>query len=219
MRLIRTSLITRHYQITNRMNILDCLSKMHTSFKDLKVFNRFPKVVEDLIFLYAYGLTRGTLHLKAVSVRSATYALPVPLAWKWFFDEDSCTFHWRRFLRDHTAEIIDDCAVMESLNLLNWNQLRSKQNAISNLVRTNTKVNLKRQLTMSNRRDNTIQMVWHLLTCASRSDYCARAFRNENVNRYLYIPYFNRPLTAYYPVSVGWTAWDQLLHGHALHVW
>ena len=193
---------------------------MHTSFKDLKVFDRFPKSLEDLIFRYAYGLTRNTLHLKSVAVRSATYAMPVPIAWKWFFDIETMTFHWKRFLEDHNAEIINTTSVKESLNLLNWNQLRSKQNAIANLVRTTTKVNMKRHLTMPSRRDNSIQMVWHLLTCASRGDYCARAFRNCNVQNYLYIPYFNRPLTAYYPVSVCWTAWDQLLHGKVpIHVW
>ena len=200
------------------MNILDCFSKMHTSFKDLKVFAFLPKSIEDLIFVMAYGLTRQTLHLKANSTRTASYTMPVPIAWKRFINIHDGTFYWRLFLQDIYAELIDVESVKESLNLLNWNQLRSKQNAIANLVRTVTKTNMRYALSVPGRRSTTIHMIWHILTCATRGDYCTRAFRGNNVKDFLYVPYFNRPLTAYYPSEVAWTAWDQLVHGTSVHI-
>ena len=125
---------------------------MRTTFHDLKVFCKLPAVVDDMIFMYAYGMTRDIMHLKSARARSVTYNMPVPIAWKTFFLHDyvigrkSREFDWHKFLQNTDADVICPVAVSETLNLLNWNSMRSKGNAISCFVRTSTKTNLKARL-------------------------------------------------------------------------
>ena len=188
---------------------------MHTSFLDLKVFNELPSVVDDLIFLYAYTMTRDILHVKANKARTVTYNMPVPTAWKRFFslnDTHRLAFDWREFLKDPDNDPVYHPAVLETLNMLNWNSLRSKNNAITRFVRTSTKTSLKRRLKDDLLRRNVVHMVWHLLTCAGRGDFTTVAWRNNNYARYLSIPHFNRPLSSYYPAGAHLSAWDILVH-------
>ena len=191
---------------------------MRTTFHDLKVFGELPLVVDDLIFQYAYGMTRDVLHIKANKARTVTYNMPVPIAWKRFFRYDrlrnsQIEFDWYTFLKNVEADVICPEAVSETLNLLNWNSLRSKGNAISNFVRTSTKTSLKRRLLDPELRRTVVHMVWHLLSCAGRGDFTTLAWRNNNYQRYLTIPHFNRPLSAYYPPGTALSAWDILVHG------
>ena len=188
---------------------------MHTSFIDLKVFNEFPEVVDDLIFRFAYDTTRDILHIKANKARTLTYNMPVPTAWKRFFSLNEVhrfAFDWPAFLKNVDADPVYIPAVTETLNMLNWNSLRSKNNAITRFVRTSTKTSLKRRLKDELMRRNVIHMVWHLLTCAGRGDFTTAAWRNNNYARYLSIPHFNRPLSSYYPAGPHLSAWDILVH-------
>ena len=201
------------------MRIISCLCKMHTTFQDLKVFNDIPLVVDDIIFHYTYGMNRSMLHIKTAIARSTTYNMPVPIAWKRYFSKSPPSslirfkFDWKKFLENVEGDLIDFDAVCETLNLLNWNALRSKGNAISNFVRTSTKTSLKRRLQDERLRQTVVHMVWHLLTCAGRGDFTTQAWKNNNYLRYLTIPYFNRPLTAYYPIDYyPLSIFDVLVH-------
>ena len=186
---------------------------MHTSFIKLKQFNDLPKPIDDLIFQYTYAMTRVELHKKTNEVRTKTYNMPVPIAWKRFFRHNatfSVEFDWNTFLKNVDADIINPQAVSDTLNLLNWNSLRSKGNAISQFVRTSTKTSLKSRLLDRQLRRNVIHMVWHILSCAGRGDFTTHAWKNNNYHRFLTIPYFNRPLCSYYPPGKATTCWDLL---------
>ena len=184
------------------------------SFNSLRMFNDLPTVVDDIIWDFAYGMSRTLLSVKASEARTNTYNMPVPTAWKNFFRTDfynRVEFDWMMFLADPEASLICTDAVTESLNLLNWNALRAKGNAVSMFVRTSTKTNLKARLQDEYLQNDVVHMVWHLLTCAGRGDFTTHAWRNNNYNRFLAIPYFNRPLSAYYPPGPSISAWDMLV--------
>ena len=188
---------------------------MHDSFGHLAIFDTLPKDIEDIIFDTAYGMSRRELHTKCQMAKSTTYAMPVPYAWKRCYDEANHCFNFDEFLKNIDGPVINFEAVAETLNLLNWNALRSKQNSAANFVRTSTKTNLKYRLSKRSQRTNATHMIWHLLTTASRGDYCIAAFRNNNYKRFLYVPYFNRPLCAYFPIVHRWSAWELLQMGNA----
>ena len=192
---------------------------MHDSFADLTVFKRFPTDVEDLIFEFAYGMTRTSLHNLAHLARSASYRMPVPNAWRLLVDHRN-RFRWRTFLNNPTTILIDVDAVKETLSLINWNAVRTKTNALSHYIRTTTKRSIRCMLddpitclnpqTMS----TAIHMVWHLLSCCEPQDFKVECHRNDRYNRFCFIPYFNRPLSAYLLPNKRWTGWDEIAHRH-----
>ena len=59
-----------------------------------------------------------------------------------------------------------------------------------------------------------IHMIWHILTCCDPQDFKVECHRNDNFSRYCYIPYFNRPLSAYLLPNTRWTGWDEIAHRH-----
>ena len=199
--------------------MLSVIEQMYDSFADLAVFKSIPEDVEDIIFDCAYGITREHLHHLACLARSATYRMPVPKSWRLLVDEMN-VFRWDRFLLDPQTILIDVDAVKETLALINWNAVRTKTNAISHYIRTTTKKSIRCMLdnpitclnpqTMS----TAIHMVWHILSCCEPQDFKVEAHRNGRYNRYCFIPYFNRPLSAYLLPNFRWTGWDEIAHRH-----
>ena len=205
------------------ITILPIIEQMYDSFSDLDpVFNIFPTDVEDLIFGYAYGCNRGDLNTLSTAARSASYRMPVPKAWR-LLVTDRNTFRWRRFLRDPHTILIDVEAVKETLNLMNWNAIRIKTNALSHYIKTTTKRSIRCMLnnpisclnpqTMS----TAVHMVWHILTCCEPQDFKVDAHKNDRFNRFCYIPYFNRPLSAYLQANSRWTGWDEVAHNYYVY--
>ena len=199
--------------------MMNVIEQMHDSFADLKVFERLPSDVEDLIFEYAYDMPRGELHQLAFIARSASYRMPVPQAWRKLVDSTNM-FRWHRFLRNPNSILIDVEAVKETLNLMNWNAVRVKTNALSHYIKTTTKRSIRCMLnnpisclnpqTMS----TAVHMVWHILTCCEPQDFKVDAHKNDRFNRFCFIPYFNRPLSAYLLPNQRWTGWDEVAHNY-----
>ena len=195
------------------------IEQMYDSFADLQVFDRFPVEVENVIFDFAYGMSRGELHAMANIARSASFRMPVPKTWRLLVDEHNC-FKWYQFLHDPHTILIDVDAVKETLDLINWNAIRTKTNALSHYIRTTTKKSIRCMLdnpitclnpqTMS----TAIHMVWHILSCCEPQDFKVDCHRNNKFNRYCFIPYFNRPLSAYLLPNHRWTGWDEIAHRH-----
>ena len=196
---------------------------MYDSFSDLDlVFKKFPADVEDLIFGYAYGCNRDDLNTLATAAHSASYRMPVPKAWRLLVD-DTNIFRWDRFLLDPQTILIDVDAVKETLRLINWNAVRVKTNAVSHYIRTTTKRSIMCMLdnpisclnpqTMS----TAVHMVWHILSCCEPQDFKVDAHKNDRFNRFCFIPYFNRPLSAYLLPNARWTGWDEVAHRHYVY--
>jgi len=172
-----------------------------------------------MIFHYAYGITRDQLNALAQAARSASYRMPVPRAWRLLVDETNI-FRWYRFLADPETILIDVDAVKETLRLMNWNAVRVKTNALSHYIKTTTKRSIMTMLdnpisclnpqTMS----TAVHMVWHILSCCEPQDFKVEAHKNDRYNRYCFIPYFNRPLSAYLLPNSRWTGWDEVAHTH-----
>ena len=118
---------------------------MYDSFADLLVFKPFPCEIEDLIFDFAYSMTRADLHHLASMARSASYRMPVPKEWRILVD-NSEMFRWHRFLQNPNTILIDVDAVKETLNLMNWNAVRVKTNALSHYIKTTTKRSIRCRL-------------------------------------------------------------------------
>ena len=192
---------------------------MYSTFADLNAFKQFPQEVEDIIFEYAYNMSRAELHYLAQQASSATFRMPVPKAWRLLVDECNC-FKWYQFLHDPHTILIDVEAVKETLNLINWNAVRLKSNAVSHYVKTTTKRSIRCMLdnpitclnpqTMS----TAVHMVWHILSCCEPQDFKVECHKNNRYNRYCFIPYFNRPLSAYLLPNERWTGWDEIAHAH-----
>ena len=192
---------------------------MYNSFADLTVFNQFPQDVEDLIFDLAYGIPQQDLHNLASMARSASYRMPVPKTWRLLVDEMNI-FRWDIFLQEPETILIDVEAVKETLRLINWNAVRTKTNALSHYIKTTTKRSIMSMLdnpitclnpqTMS----TAVHMVWHILSCCEPQDFKVEAHRNDKYNRFCFIPYFNRPLSAYLIPNKRWTGWDEIAHRH-----
>lgn len=190
---------------------------MYDSFADLDTFKSLPVEVENIVFDYAYGLTRAELHNLAVMARSASYRMPVPRAWRLLVD-DTNIFRWYTFLNNPNTILIDVEAVKETLDLINWNAIRLKSNGLSQYIRTTTKKAIRCMLnnpitclnpqTMS----TAIHMVWHILSCCEPQDFKVECHKNNKFNRYCFIPYFNRPLSAYLLPNRRWTGWDEVAH-------
>ena len=200
--------------------IMPIIEQMYDSFADLDhIFKKFPKEVEDLIFDYAYGFDRDHIHQLSCKARSASYRMPVPRAWRYLVD-DTNIFRWDIFLSDPQTILIDVDAVKETLNLMNWNAVRVKTNALSHYIKTTTKRSIMCMLdnpisclnpqTMS----TAVHMVWHILTCCEPQDFKVEAHKNDRYNRFCFIPYFNRPLSAYLLPNARWTGWDEVAHRH-----
>ena len=195
---------------------------MYDSFADLRVFKPFPCEVEDLIFDFAYSMTRADLHHLASMALSASYRMPVPKEWRILVD-NSEMFRWHRFLQNPNTILIDVDAVKETLNLMNWNAVRVKTNALSHYIKTTTKRSIRCMLdnpitclnpqTMS----TAVHMVWHILTCCEPQDFKVEAHKNDRFNRFCFIPYFNRPLSAYLLPNARWTGWDEIAHRHYMY--
>ena len=192
---------------------------MYDSFADLRVFKPFPCEVEDLIFDFAYSMTRADLHHLASMALSASYRMPVPKEWRMLVD-NSEMFRWHRFLQNPNTILIDVDAVKETLNLMNWNAVRVKTNALSHYIKTTTKRSIRCMLdnpiTCLNPQtvSTAVHMVWHILTCCEPQDFKVEAHKNDRFNRFCFIPYFNRPLSAYLLPNARWTGWDEIAHRH-----
>ena len=93
------------------------IEQMYDSFADLQVFEPFSIEVENLIFHFAYGMTRGELHNLSNIARSATFRMPVPKTWRLLVDEHN-VFKWRKFLEEPNTILIDVEAVKETLDLI-----------------------------------------------------------------------------------------------------
>ena len=194
--------------------------EMHNTFADLGVtFWVVPKHIEDLIFTYAYDMSRSALHLMCTQARSASFRMPVPSSWRSLIGHDN-KFKWNVFLKNPSSVLIDVDAVKQSLSLMNWNAIRLRTNALSHYIRTTTKkslmVMLDNPITCINPQTvaTAIHMVWHILSCCEPQDFRVEAHKNDNYNRFCYIPYFNRPLSAYLPTNRRWTGWDRIAHEH-----
>lgn len=195
---------------------------MYDSFADLRVFKPFPCEVEDLIFDFAYSMTRADLHNLAAMALSASYRMPVPKEWRMLVD-NSEMFRWHRFLQNPNTILIDVDAVKETLNLMNWNAVRVKTNALSHYIKTTTKRSIRCMLdnpiTCLNPQtvSTAVHMVWHILTCCEPQDFKVEAHKNDRFNRFCFIPYFNRPLSAYLLPNARWTGWDEIAHRHYMY--
>ena len=195
------------------------IEQMYDSFADLQVFNDMPTDVEDIVFDYAYGMTREDLHNLSNMARSASFRMPIPKAWRLLVDECNI-FRWWQFLRNPNTILIDVDAVKETLRLINWNAVRLRTNAVSHYIKTTTKKSIMCMLdnpisslnpqTMS----TAIHMVWHILSCCEPQDFKVEAHKNDRFNRFCFIPYFNRPLSAYLLPNCRWTGWDEIAHRH-----
>ena len=198
------------------------IEQMHDSFADLKVFECFPTGVENIVFDFAYGMSRGDLHSLSSRARSASFRMPVPRAWRLLVDETNM-FRWRRFLRNPNTILINVDAVKETLRLMNWNAIRLKTNALSHYIKTTTKRSihcmLNNPITCLNPQtmSTAVHMVWHILTCCEPQDFKVDAHKNDRYNRYCFIPYFNRPLSAYLLPNHRWTGWDEVAHRHYVY--
>ena len=195
------------------------LDQMYESFADLDTFKCFPDELEDVIFDFAYGMTRKDLHTIVAGARTASFRMPVPRAWRLLINGQN-DFNWRRFLHNPQTILIDTEAVKETLDLMNWNAIRAKTSAISHYIRTTTKksirVMLDNPITCMNPQtaSTAIHMVWHILTCCEPQDFRVDSHRNNKYNRYCFVPYFNRPLSAYMLPNKRWTGWDEIAHQH-----
>ena len=198
------------------------IEQMYDSFADLRVFKPFPCEVEDLIFDFAYSMTRADLHHLASMALSASYRMPVPKEWRILVD-NSEMFRWHRFLQNPNTILIDVDAVKETLNLMNWNAVRVKTNALSHYIKTTTKRSIRCMLdnpiTCLNPQtvSTAVHMVWHILTCCEPQDFKVEAHKNDRFNRFCFIPYFNRPLSAYLLPNARWTGWDEIAHRHYMY--
>ena len=56
--------------------MLSVIEQMYDSFADLQVFDHFSVEVENVIFDFAYGMSRGELHAMANIARSASFRMP-----------------------------------------------------------------------------------------------------------------------------------------------
>ena len=198
------------------------IEQMYDSFADQRVFKPFPCEVEDLIFDFAYSMTRADLHNLAAMALSASYRMPVPKEWRILVD-NSEMFRWHRFLQNPNTILIDVDAVKETLNLMNWNAVRVKTNALSHYIKTTTKRSIRCMLdnpiTCLNPQtvSTAVHMVWHILTCCEPQDFKVEAHKNDRFNRFCFIPYFNRPLSAYLLPNARWTGWDEIAHRHYMY--
>ena len=146
------------------------------SFANLTLYNGLPDVIDDIIFDFAYGVSKQYIHETASAARSASFRMPVPKAWRLLVDENN-SFLWERFLNAPSTILIDVEAVKQTLELINWNVARTKSNALSHYVRTTTKKSilcmLDNPITCLNPQtvSTAIHMVWHILSCCEPQDF------------------------------------------------
>ena len=187
-------------------------------FKRLDTFDVFPTVIIDMIFMYAYNMTKQDLHHHVILAKSASHRMPVPRAWKRYINPSDRSFRWSLFLENPDTILIDVNAVKYTLSLINWNAVRAKSCPLTQYTRMTTKkaigVMLNSPISCNNPQTvaTAIHMVWHLLTCCDESDFRIEARRHTNYVYYCYVPYFNRPLSAYVLPNKRWTGWDTIAH-------
>jgi hypothetical protein len=169
---------------------------MRISFRNLFIEN-CPDDVEDLIFRFAYGLTRLELYQKCYVARQTSRCMPVPPKWKNLYDTSG--FRFDRFLNGNDC-MIDLDAVCISLDLLNWNIVKAKRSPISSWASVTTKVAIRRGLKSKPfMHSNLVNMVWTLLCCATVDDFRCVAFRDNLYYPYCVLPNFSHPLSYYFP--------------------
>ena len=164
----------------------------------------FPRELRDIIYRYAYDCDEATLSaLTSLAFRN-TFMLPVPVGWRFFLHDggdNTYSFRWYRYLKDIYACPIDMQGVRETLRMINWNAVRYKQTAISEFVKTNTKVGLMARMRRPDQQRNVVHMIWHCLTCCTPSDFTVLCHKNNNYKRFCHVNYFDTPLSYYWPLN------------------
>ena len=178
---------------------------MRFNFNKIKPMeDTFPPEIRDLIYKFAYDLDETVLSsLTSMAFRN-TFMMPVPIGWKYFLKDlgdNTHKFDWRKYLKNIYACPIDLDGVKESLRMINWNSLRYKQSALSEFVKTNTKVGLMARVRRYDQQRQVVHMVWHCLTCCTPSDFTVHCHKNNNYKRYCHIRYFDTPLSYYWPLN------------------
>ena len=170
-----------------------------STFKQLNdIFGQLPEPIDDLIWHFAYGKTRMLLHHLTSAAKSRTYYMPVPRSWKlWTTDGQ---FDVKKYLA-HPTLPIDMRGVYRTLEMLNWNILKSKQNNFGKWAFFNTKTSVQRGLSHNETRNNFVHMVWLILCSMSFTEFNAQARKFDNFKEHCLVPTFQRPLAAYYPVD------------------
>ena len=108
-------------------------------FKRLDTFDVFPTVIIDMIFMYAYNMTKQDLHHHVILAKSASHRMPVPRAWKRYINPSDRAFRWSLFLENPDTILIDVTAVKHTLSLINWNAVRAKSCPLTQYTRMTTK--------------------------------------------------------------------------------
>ena len=170
-----------------------------TTFQDLDpIFEIFPVEVENLVFRYAFGKSRMLLHLLVTGAKTRCYYMPVPRSWKkWTTDR---TFDVKKYLK-YPHMPIDIKGVYKTLEMLNWNVLKAKQNNLAKWAFFNTKTSIVRGLSNCHTRNNFVHMIWLILCSVNMTELNAQSHKNGNYTEHCMIPTFNRPLAAYYPIE------------------
>ena len=169
------------------------------TFQDLdSIFRELPVEIENVIFGYAFGKSRMLLHLLATGARTRSYYMPVPRSWKkWSTDNK---FDIKRYLT-YPNMPIELKGVFKTLEMLNWNILKAKQNNFAKWAFFNTKTSIVRGLSHSHTRNNFIHMIWLILCSVSMTELTAQSHKLNNYTEHCMIPTFTRPLAAYYPIE------------------
>jgi len=157
-----------------------------------------PEVLEDLIYTFAYDQTRDELHYRSHRARQATHLMPVPPMWKNLLTQGR--FDWHKYLSGEHVICIE--AVKCALGYINWHCLRSKKCPIAKFSQITTKTSLSRSLGCFWTRENTVIMIWLLLSVCSIDDFRVCAFRGAGYQEFCRIPSFTHPLSKYYPLRM-----------------
>ena len=171
---------------------------MRYSFNDRLFPTGIPEELEDLIYLFTYARTRAELHYRSNKAKQTSILMPVPPRWKNLLSRGR--FNWTRYLAGE--HIIDVSAVKVAVRYVNWHCLRSKKCPIARFAQISTKISLCRNLNCFWTRENTIIMIWLLLSVCSIDDFRVGAFKGAGYNEFCRIPSFTHPLSRYYPLRL-----------------
>ena len=157
-----------------------------------------PDVIEDLIYLFTYDQTQAELQFRSHRARQTTKLMPVPPRWKNLLTEGR--FDWCKYLSGEHVICIE--AVKCAVRYINWHCLRSKKCPIARFALISTKTSLCRSLSCFWTRENTVIMIWLLLSVCSIDDFRVGAFHGAGYNEFCRIPPFTHPLSKYYPLRL-----------------
>ena len=108
-----------------------------TTYQDLDpIFTILPVEIENVIFGYAFGKTRMLLHLLVTGAKTRNYYMPVPRSWKKWSTKH--VFDIKKYLA-YPNMPIEVKGVYKTLEMLNWNVLKAKQNNLAKWAFFNTK--------------------------------------------------------------------------------